>query len=149
MASLPDADGEEDLPDVEQELREDIEAKGARPGDALDAFVRQLRATNDEAVRGIGWYDAGSCDILYLREEIQRQFTEAENRERIKSFAMKGLSDPRSDDTLEDFGELDATVRWYENAIVAIYPLSEWSGVVATFDRRASPLVDAAMEHLY
>ncbi|MDS0296176.1 hypothetical protein [Halogeometricum luteum] len=149
MTDFPAADGEDDLADVEQELRADIEEEGGRPGKALEAFVEELREENDESVRGIGFYDHEGVEILYLREEIRAELTDEEIDERLKTFAMIGLAESPSDSTLEDYGHLDATLRWYDNAIVAVYPLTEWSGVIATFERRASPLIDAAMTHLY
>lgn len=149
MTDFPEADGEDDLADVEQELREDIEDEGGRPGKPLEAFVEELRQENDNSVRGIGFYDHEGVEILYLREEIRAKLTDEEIDERLKRFAMIGLAESPIDETLEEYGSLDATLRWYENAIVAVYPLTEWSGVIATFERRASPLIDAAMTHLY
>jgi hypothetical protein len=61
---------------------------------------------------------------------------------------VQALGDPTEEAALPDFGGLEATLRWYDDVVVASFPTGEWSGVVATLDRTDSPLVDVALEHL-
>jgi hypothetical protein len=39
-------------------------------------------------------------------------------------------------------------MRLYEGVIVAHFPVREWSGLVFTFDRQDSPIVDLANRYL-
>jgi hypothetical protein len=71
-----------------------------------------------------------------------------EREERAETLVMKGLSDPPQEGALFDFGTLDATLRFYDNVIVAHFPYREWSGLVFTLDRTEAPLVDLVDEHL-
>lgn len=128
------------------DLKADIESDAASSG-ALRDFVGALREANGDGLRAIARYDSDDHELLYLRADLREQFSEEEQRERVKTFVLKGLADPKSDAELADYGDLDATLRWFDNAVLAIYPTGEWSGVIATFDRRGSSLVDA-VEHL-
>lgn len=145
-------EADSDLDEVEAELRseldEDLSEADTEEVDHARAFVESLRSDAEEAVRLVARYEGESFETLYVRPDLREEYSRSEAVERAKSLAMKALSEPRRDGGLADLGHLDATLRWYENAVVAVYPTGEWSGVVATFDRRASPLVDAAVEHL-
>jgi hypothetical protein len=133
--------------ELQSELQDDVDG-GTEEVDHARAFVRSLRSDADGAVRLVGRYEGEAFETLYIREDLREAYDGDEARERVKALAMKALSDPQRDDSLSDLGHLDATIRWYEDAVVAVYPTGEWTGLVATFDSRESPLVDAAVSHL-
>lgn len=136
------------LRDVEADIQADLEDDGETPSEPLRDLVAALREDNSEGLRAVGRYDGDDHEVLYLREDLEANLSDEEIERRIKTFVMKGLADPRTDTELDDYGELNATLRWFDNAILAIYPTGEWSGIIATFERRRSPLVDAAFEYL-
>jgi hypothetical protein len=136
------------LRDVEADIQADLDEEGEAPSEPLRDLVGALREDNPEGLRAVGRYDGDDHEILYLRDDLQASLSDDEIQHRVKTFVMKGLADPRSDTELDDYGELNATLRWFDNAILAIYPTGEWSGIIATFDRQRSPLVDAAFEYL-
>ena len=86
--------------------------------------------------------------MLYLRADVAEALTDVEREKRAETLVMKGLGDPPQESALFEFGTLDATVRFYENALVAHFPYREWSGFVFTLDRTEAPLVDLVGEHL-
>jgi hypothetical protein len=136
IESPPDELGaidEGELADVDSEVRNLIEA---------------LRTETDAALRLVVRYTADDYEVLFAREDVTDQFPGAELRERVETLVMKGLGDPPRESTLFDFGSLDATVRFYENAHVVHLPYREWSGFVFVLERQAAPLVDMISDHL-
>jgi hypothetical protein len=136
------------LADVESEVRAEMEAEDVDEAAPLGGFVGALREANGEGLRAVARYDGERRELLYLREDVAAGLSEKGVEKRLESLVMRALGDPQSDAALPEYGALDATVRWFEDAVVAVYPTGEWSGVIATFDRRRSPLVDAAFDHL-
>jgi hypothetical protein len=135
-----------DARDVGEDLAAETDA-GPAP---LREFVRALRAESDGALRAIVRYDAEAerRETLFLREDLAERFDGAERTARVEALAMQALGDPTEEAALPDFGELEATLRWYDDVVVASFPTGEWSGVVATLDRTDSPLVDVALANL-
>lgn len=120
--------------------------------DSLDENVRELidtiLADRDDALRVIVRYGGEDHEVVYARSDVTDGFTEAELATRVRTFIMQGLSEPEQDGPLYDFGELDAAVRWYDQAVVAHIPLGEWTGLVFTFDRTTESLVEIAQRLL-
>jgi hypothetical protein len=138
--------GTADARDAAADLAAETDA-GPAP---LREFVRALRGETDGALRAIVRYDAEAerCETLFLREDLADRFGEAERTARAEALVMQALGDPTEETRLPEFGGLEATLRWYDDAVVASFPTGEWSGVIATLDRTASPLVDVALAHL-
>jgi hypothetical protein len=120
--------------------------------DDVDGHVRDLiddlRAESDASLRSAIRYTADDYDLLFLREDVADALSTPEREERAETLVMKGLGDPPQEGALFDFGTLDATMRFYDNVLVAHFPYREWSGIVFTFDRTEAPLVDLVHEHL-
>lgn len=127
--------------DIEQEVGEDSSGP-------LREFIHALRSESDESLRFVVRFSGDEHKVVYLRDDVAEQYTDEEFQEHVQSLMLKSLGDPVNDDALADFGDLDATVRWFEEVVVATFPYREWSGVVAVLDRRESPLVDAAVDFL-
>jgi hypothetical protein len=120
--------------------------------DDVDEHVRDLiddlQDESDASLRSAIRYTADDYDVLFLREDVAEALSLPEREERAETLIMKGLGDPPQEGALFDFGTLDATMRFYENVLVAHFPYREWSGIVFTFDRTEAPLVDLVHEHL-
>lgn len=137
-----------DLPaDLDEEL-EEFEDDVADMDEEIRSLVDALRARTDRSLRTAIRYSGDDWTLLYVREDLTERYSEPELEERIESLVVKGLGDPPREESLYDFGRLDAVFRWYDAVLVATFPVREWSGLVFTFDREASPIVDLAMEHL-
>ncbi|RDZ36540.1 MULTISPECIES: hypothetical protein [unclassified Haloferax] len=144
MDDLHDAE-HETLSDVEADLAEDFGEEGDSP---LRQFVRSLHDLDEAEVRAVGQYDGEAFELLYLRGDIDEALEPDARTERVKTLVMKALGEPVNEPELDDYGELNAVIRWFDEVVVAIYPHDEWSGAIATFDRANSPLVDLAVTHL-
>jgi hypothetical protein len=137
-ADMTDSPAEE-LDDIEPEL-EDASDEGRE-------IVDQIRESDEGALRVAVRYGGDDHEVVYLREDIAAQFSDAELDERVETLVMKGLGDPTEEGVLFDFGSLDATVRWYDAVVVAHFPVREWSGLVFTFDRESDSLGDLVDEY--
>lgn len=93
-------------------------------------------------------YEGESYDLLHVSDQVQAMFSDEEFEHRIQALMMKGLGDPPTDDSLFDFGELDATMRFYDEVVVASFPDEEWSGVIVVADRTDSETVERTLETL-
>ncbi|NHN60643.1 MULTISPECIES: hypothetical protein [Halorussus] len=135
---------QENLDEELEEISDDLEDVNADIRDLIDQLRDRRAAPLRLAVR----FSGDESDVLFIREDVREQYTDAELEERIETIVMKGLGDPPREEPLFDFGTLDATVRWYENVQVAHFPYREWSGLAFVFDRHESPIVDLAKRHL-
>lgn len=133
------------LRDVEEDIRADVGDDETEP---LAEFVDALREESDDSLRLVVRYRGDEHELLYVRDDVE--LTDEELEERVQSLALRGIGDPTHDAEMPEFGELEATLRWFEHSVVAIFPYREWSGVVAVFDRTgsSSPMVDAALDEL-
>lgn len=115
-----------------------------------DPGLRDLLAEFDlgDDVRLAFRYEGESYDVLHAREDVRETFTGEEFERRVETLMMKGLSDPPTDGSLYDFGELDATLRFFDRVVVAYFPDGEWSGVVVVADRGDSEAVERTLAGL-
>jgi hypothetical protein len=151
MADPEDYQAIEDAPDDLEEFDDELEEMASDLTD-LDAEIRDLieavRGETEASLRLAVRYSGDDTGLLYIREDLQERYSEPELAERVDSLVMKGLGDPPREESLFDFGRLDATIRWYDEVLVATFHYREWSGLVFAFDREDSPLVDLAAEFL-
>lgn len=139
-------------PEMPEDPPDELEAFDESELDDVDEDVRDLiddlREESDASLRLAIQYTADDYEVLFAREDIADQFPGPELEQRVETLVMKGLGDPPQENTLFDFGSLESTVRFYDNALVAHFPYREWSGYVFTLDRTEAPLVDLVGEHL-
>lgn len=135
----PPTDLDEELDDAADELS-GLDSEIQELIDAVRADTGSLRL----AVR----YDGQSIEPLFVRDDVREQFPPEALRQRMEELTLKGLGEPAQESSLYDFGGLDATIRWYEEVLVAVFPSGEWSGIMFVFDRQESPLVDLVGEFL-
>lgn len=114
----------------------------------LRGLVEELHDNVDATLQLAFRYEGEAYDVVHVSDTVDAQFTDAELEERVKTLLMKALGDPPQEQSLYDFGELNSTVRFFDEVIVAVFPDEEWSGVVVVFDREESPLVDTTLHYL-
>lgn len=122
------------------EIDRDIESLDEEVRELIDAIL----AESDERLRLIVSYDGDDFELVYAREDVTDGFTEQELTTRVETVVMQSLGEPETEGPLYDFGALDATVRWYDEAAVAHLPTGEWSGLLFTFDRTTESLAELA-----
>lgn len=120
--------------------------------DELDSTLQQLvDAINEEtdaSLRMAVHFSGDEHTQLFVRDDLQAEFSARELTEKAKSLVVLTLSDPPRQPELAEFGDLDATVRWYDDVVVACFPIREWSGLIFAFDKQDSPIVDLARTYL-
>jgi hypothetical protein len=130
-----------DAPDIDEAALDDVD-------DDVRELIADIREESAASLRSAIRYTADDYDVLFLREDVADQLSMEEREERAETLVMKGLGDPTTEGALFDFGTLDATLRFYDNVLVAHVPYREWSGLAFTLDRTDAPLVDMVAEHL-
>jgi len=130
----------EELDDIDDDLDD--------ASDEVGAVVDHIREADEGRLRLVVRYGGDDHETVYVREDIADQFSDLELDERVETLVMKGLGDPAQEGALYDFGDLDATVRWYDAVVVAHFPVREWSGLVFTFDRDTDSL-DAIVDEYF
>lgn len=140
----------DDFREVEAACGDDVETPATTP---LAGFVDTLRAQTDDSLRLVVRYEDDDHDVFYVRADVNERFDEVGEEslvleDRVQTLVLKGLGDPLEEESLDEFGSLRATFRWFDDVVVAAYPTGEWSGVVATFDGHDSPHVGGALDGL-
>lgn len=96
--------------------------------DYLDRRARDLH-------RGTVRYSSYDKEILHLRDDIREDRGDSEIDEmltRLRPEATKG------EEVAFPFGELKATVRRFDNAIILHFPLKEDNGIVVSLEPEAA-----------
>lgn len=99
-------------------------------------FVSYMRGQAGDALRLVGVYDHRQFKVRYLREDLDRKFTERDLQAIATAFRKESLDRDHEEDVFT-LGSLDATVRLFENAVVIHYPRDRLSGTVVSLEREA------------
>ena len=115
--------------------------------ESLASYLRELDAG---ALLAAVHYEGDDYDTVFRHREIEEAYTDDEFAEMAKHFVLKGFDDPLEQPEFSRFGHLDATVRWFHDAVVIQVPLDEWAGIIVAFDRESiedtGTLVDGLLE---
>jgi hypothetical protein len=136
---------EHSLREVGAGIRDDA---GDDETESLREFVRALRTESDESLRLVVRYRGDRQRLLYVRDDVEAETSADDLDERIRTLTLRGIGDSPRESVLDDFGTLEATLRWYDEVLVATFPYREWSGVIAVFERGASAVVERAVDRL-
>ncbi|MFC7071360.1 hypothetical protein [Halobaculum lipolyticum] len=140
----------EELADPPSDLDEELDGAADELA-TLDPEIRDLiEAVRDDegTLRVAVRYEGREIEPLFVRDDVRELFPPTELRQRMEELVLKGLGDPKRDAPLHDYGSLDATIRWYDEVLVASFPSGEWSGILFVFDRAEAPLVDLVGRYL-
>lgn len=116
--------------------------------DDLRSLVSSLQEESEADVRMLFHYDGEDADARYVREDVRELYPGEQLDDRMRALMMKGMSDPPNQGPLQDYGDLEATVRWYGEVVVAYFPDDEWSGVIVVLERDRETFVDNILEEL-
>lgn len=115
----------------------------------VEELMEFLRDSAGEYLRGVAFYDADGYEILYVRSDLRRATLESEvermaSRLRQESRARERRAFP--------YGELDGTVRSFEEAVVMHFPLPQERGTVVALEpdaaRQLNRFMHECMEYL-
>ncbi len=114
--------------------------------DDLRGIVGTLREESEANVRMLFHYDGEETDAAFVQDDVRELYPGDQLDDRMHTLMLKGLGDPPNQDALHDYGTLAATVRWYDEVVVAYFPDDEWSGVIVVLERQGSSFVDDVLE---
>jgi hypothetical protein len=103
-----------------------------------DALVSDLRSIADDAVLGIGVYDGGDYDVLFIRDDFAQRYAQDRLDEIARDMYLEGVSVEYQQQMLKDMGDLNATIRLFDGGTSINVPLSENAGVGIGLDDTAS-----------
>ncbi|USZ69850.1 hypothetical protein NGM10_15710 (plasmid) [Halorussus salilacus] len=99
--------------------------------DRDEGLIRFLRERTGECLRGVGRYDADGYEVLYVRPGLERETLDSEVERMVTH--LRSESRPREVRSFP-YGDLDGTVRSFEEAVVMHFPLTQERGVVVTLE---------------
>ncbi|MBX0286173.1 hypothetical protein EGH22_07525 [Halomicroarcula sp. F28] len=132
-----------DIDDLET-IDEETPSMPAEARDLVEAIRDDTADTLQLAVR----YSGEGYDIVYLRADIDEQFSDPELEEQVETLMLKGHGDPPQEGALFNFGSLNATMRFYDESLVVHFPTGEWTGLVFVLDQEAESLLDIVESHI-
>ena len=102
-------------------------------GDA--ELVSYLKETAGDYLRGIVWYDGDEYEIRYIRDDLRTRRLQSDVDKMIDR--LRGESRSRERRSFP-FGEVNGTVRSFEEAMVMHFPSTQGRGTVVTLDPDAA-----------
>jgi hypothetical protein len=103
-----------------------------------DALVSDLQTIAGDAILGIGVYDGGDYDVLFISDDFAQRYAQDRLDEIARDMYLEGVSVEYQQQMLNDMGDLNATVRLFEGGTSINVPLSENAGVGVGLDHTAS-----------
>lgn len=103
-----------------------------------DALVSDLQTIAGDAILGIGVYDGGDYDVLFINDDFAERYAQDRLDEIARDMYLEGVSVEYQQQMLSDMGDLNATVRLFEGATSINVPLSENAGVGVGLDGAAT-----------
>jgi len=97
-------------------------------------LLEKLRPLAGDGLRGAVHYHGRRQAPLYVREDVAEAYSDREIGRAIDDLALEAFGDPTRLTELYNLGDLEATVRWFENGVLVHYPYSGVSGVAVSFD---------------
>lgn len=101
----------------------------------IETFFRQ-RAQG--RLRSVVEYEPDSFEVVYTRNDVAEQYTQAEIERAIDDSRMESLSAPVYDDIFAtDHGELSCLVKCFENVIELNFIVADGRGTAVALDAEA------------
>lgn len=110
--------------------------------DTAQSLVERYRKLTPDGLRMVVWYGGDEHDIAYVRDDVADMYSPEELEEKVKQLVVEGLSDPPTQEQFRLFGEMNVAIRQFDKAVVLHFPVDEFSGLAATFDRDVAPSLD-------
>lgn len=115
---------------------------GSEARDRCEATLDAIDDVVGTRVRGAMYYDGDDYGEVYFRDDVDAAYTEEEKADAIEDFSLEAFGDPARLEDIYRMGELEATVRWFEEAFFVHVMLSDRSGFSISFDREAVSALD-------
>lgn len=110
-------------------------------------MTEYLQKTAGEYLRGIVSYNGNEYDIQYIRDDLRTRRLKSEVDKIIDRLRRESRSGERQ---AFPFGEVNGTVRSFEEAMVMHFPKTQGRGIVVTLDpevaRQLNTFIGACLE---
>ena len=90
-----------------------------------------LKDAAGEYLRGVVWYEDNEYDIRFIRDDLRTKRLKSEVDTMIDRLRRESRAGERR---AFPFGDVNATVRSFEEAMVMHFPSTQGQGTVVTFD---------------
>lgn len=98
-----------------------------------DELVDALRARVGDALRVVGRHDGDSWTVAFVREDVRDSYGRNALDDIAGDLVLGGMESAQQE-SLYDLGSLHATVRLFDDGIVAHVPADDRSGHVVSFE---------------
>lgn len=99
----------------------------------LSAFLQEQVGDN---LRSVAYYDADDYDVVYLRDDVADEYTETDHERVGRDVRLENVERHLQED-LYVHGDLQCTVRCFEDAVEMHFALDDATGVTAALDAEA------------
>ncbi|NHN58633.1 MULTISPECIES: hypothetical protein [Halorussus] len=100
------------------------------PSEALTEFLRERVGDH---MRSVLTYDDEGAELLYVRDDVADQYTDEEMARVADDVRLEAVAKHHQED-LYRHGELNATVRCFDDAVEMHFPRDETSGTAVALD---------------
>lgn len=97
----------------------------------LEELTPYLKKTAGETLRGVVSYDGDEYDVRFIRDDLRERRVKSEVDKMIDRLRQESRSRERRS---FPFGDINATVRSFEEAMVLHFPKTQERGIVVTLD---------------
>lgn len=113
----------------------------------VDSFIDHLRDRVGDSIRVVVPYEGTNYEVEYIRDDVADEFTPEEFHHFSEELLLEVLGES-PDAYPYSIAELrvEATARWFREAVLVNVPYAPKRGIGITFDRDASVSVQAVVE---
>lgn len=114
--------------------------------DDFQQLVERYESVSPDGLRVAVHYEGDDHELVYVHEEVRETYSPEEFEEKVKQLVVEGLSDPPNQEHFRLFGEMNAVVRQFDEALMLHFPIDEFTGIAVTFDVDSAPSLDTLAE---
>lgn len=102
--------------------------------DEPEGLVDDLEDVVGSGLRSVATYDSGDYERLYVRADIDAEYTDEERVELYKQVEIEGMGYSHLEGLFHT-GELECAIYGFEEALMFQFPGDDFAGLFVTVDR--------------
>ncbi|KZN25860.1 hypothetical protein A4G99_05455 [Haladaptatus sp. R4] len=99
-------------------------------------LVTYLQTHVGDLLRSVLYYDADSCELLYIRDDVADAYDEQERADVRRDMRLEAIEKSHQED-LYNHGSLNCTIRCFDDAIEMHFTHGELCGTAVALDGEA------------
>lgn len=116
----------------------------------INALKEDLQERVGDRFRGLFKYDSTALEVIYLRDDLKKKRQERQFRRMLQRIQREATS---AEQNAFPLGDLHATLRYFDEAIVLHLPTSQHGGVVVSLEpnvaRQFNSFVNTCIQQLH